>query len=108
MPLPTWIVPAPLMPKVARSGVVLFQTDKIYYTTKDYLVQVSSDGVNYTTVATNQLPQINHFAQTNTFQPTLAQYVRIRITSGYRPAGYDAAGLSELQVFPAESPAACQ
>lgn len=83
--------------------VTLYQTDSIYYTTKDYEIGYSTTGSGYTLAGTNTLAHTEATKQENIFPAVEARYIRIRITSGYQEAGYDSAGLSEVEVYGAVS-----
>jgi len=83
--------------------VKIYQSNFPNYFTKDYQIQVSTDGSTYNTVASNTLLNSINNLKTNTFTATSARYVRILIES-YYTSGISQ-GLNEVEVFRAGYPA---
>jgi len=109
---PGWIVDM-LLPggqwiKIDLGSVYSVDTVHVYqsnfpnYYTKGYQIQLSTDDITYTTVATNTLLNSINDLKINTFTATNARFVKILITSCYPRISQ---GLNEIEVFQTGQPA---
>lgn len=79
--------------------IVVTQTDSDAYTTKDFDLEFSINNANWVPFGSNTLPHVPRASVQNTRADVDTRYIRLTVNSGYRIAGYDSAGLAEIELF---------
>ena len=88
VPPPHWICLESEHKFITDNYIFTAQYDLKNMTVKDYYLEVSIDGIDWTTVYTGVVPKTNYYNVNCTFNPILCKYIRLKILSNYDNRGY--------------------